>query len=156
MADEGIRVVARGVVRRSRDGGAVDGTGDAGEELLVARDRDPDGDDPFYYLLGGGVEFGERSEDALRREFREELGVSLADVAYRETYEEVFTFDGRREHEIWRVYEVEIAEDWPYERDEFTCREPDLDEEIFCEWKPRTAFTEGEERFHPEPLLSDR
>ncbi|WP_266079830.1 NUDIX domain-containing protein [Haladaptatus caseinilyticus] len=57
-------------------------------------------DDPFYYPLGGSVEFGEHSEDALRREFHEELGVSLENVAYYETYEDVFASGSVRYYEI--------------------------------------------------------
>ena len=138
MTDRRVRVSARGVVRR-------------GDELLVARDRDPAEADPFYALLGGGVEFGEHSAETLHREFREELGVELTNVSYLETYEDVFGFDGRTHHELWRVYEADIVEDWPYEREEFEGYEPD-GEEIACVWKPLSDFTEDDETFYPEEL----
>jgi len=151
MTERRIRVVARGLVRRTRGGS---------EELLVARERDSADGESFYYLLGGGVEFGEHSEEALRREFREELGVELATLSSLETYEDVFTFEGRTEHEMWRVYEVEISDDWPYEREQFTASEPD-GKEFECVWKPVEAFDseeDGEEReavetLYPESVL---
>jgi len=154
MADEAIRVVARGVVRRNganRDPALSEN----GTELLVARERDADGE-PFYCPLGGGVEFGEHGADALRREFDEELGVSLADATYRETYESVFTHGGERHHELWRTYDVVVAASWPYERDAFPAYEPDLDEQMRCEWKPVDAFVDGDETLYPAALLDDR
>lgn len=151
MTGRQIRVVALGVVRRD---------GDDCEELLVERHRDSESGEPFYRPLGGGVEFGEHSEEALRREFREELGVALENVSYLETYEDVFTHEGRTEHEVWRLYEADLADGWPYEDDEFTAYEPELDEEIECVWKPVTAFAgasgDGNETFYPEALLSAR
>ncbi|WP_227374151.1 NUDIX hydrolase [Haladaptatus halobius] len=141
MSENHIRVSARGLIRRD-------------DEILVARDRDPAEDDHFHYLLGGGVEFGEHSEDALHREFEEELGVSLANISHFGTYEEVFTFDGQRTHEVWRVYEADIVEPWPYERDSFSGYEPKFDEEIECIWKSLSDFTAGDETLYPEPLLS--
>ena len=140
MTDRHIRVSARGVVRRNG-------------ELLVARDREPSDDEPFHYLLGGGVEFGEHSEDTLRREFDEDLGVTLENVSYFETHEEVFGHDGRTEHEVWRLYEADIEESWPYERDEFEGYEPDLDEEIDCVWKHPDAFADGGETLYPEQFV---
>ncbi|WP_227353985.1 NUDIX hydrolase [Haladaptatus salinisoli] len=142
MSENRIRVSARGLVRR-------------GDEILVARDRDPAEGERFHYLLGGGVEFGEHSEDALHREFEEELGVSLANVSPFETYEGVFTFDGRRAHEVWRVYEADIAESWPYERDSFPGYEPEFDEEFECLWKSPSDFAVAGETLYPESLLSD-
>ncbi|MFC4552824.1 MULTISPECIES: NUDIX hydrolase [Halorussus] len=142
MTDRRIRVVARGLVRR-------------GEELLVARERDSAGGDPFYYLLGGGVEFGERSEDAFRREFDEELGVELENVSPLGTYEDVFAFEGETRHEVWRVYEADIVEDWPYERDEFDAHEPELAEKIECVWKRQSAFAEEDETLYPENLVRE-
>ena len=141
MTDRHVRVSARGVVRR-------------GDDLLVAREHDPSGDS-FHYLLGGGVEFGEHSEDALHREFDEELGVTLENVSYHATYEEVFSVDGQAEHEVWRVYETDIAEGWPYEKAEFEGYEPEYDEVIECVWKPPSAFASGEETLYPEQFVSD-
>ncbi|NEU56150.1 NUDIX hydrolase [Halorussus sp. MSC15.2] len=150
MTGRRIRMVALGVVsRRTSDDRVTDD-----EQLLVERHRDPESGETFYRPLGGGVEFGERSEDALRREFREELGVELTGVSYLGTDEDVFTFDGETHHEVWRVYETDVVEDWPYEREEFTAREPETGEEIECVWKSRAAL-ETEETFYPDGVLSE-
>ncbi len=45
--------------------------------LLAAEVRGDDGSLRGVRPLGGGVEFGERLEEALRREFREELGIAV-------------------------------------------------------------------------------
>ncbi|MFB6218013.1 MAG: NUDIX domain-containing protein [Halobacteriaceae archaeon] len=133
-----IRPVALGVVCR-------------GEELLLAEHRDPTAGERFYRPLGGAIEFGERGEAALRREFREELGVELAGVEYVETYERVFTFDGTEGHELQRVYEADIVEAWPYERERFEGEEPELGETFPVVWKEPAAL--GEETVYPPELL---
>lgn len=116
-----IRIVALGAVQR-------------GDDLLVSEDESPATGEPFYRLLGGGVEFGEHSSDAVVREFDEELGVDFVDPTHVGTFEEVFTVDGEQQHELWRVYEGRIVEDWPYERESFTFVEPDLNEELTARW----------------------
>lgn len=142
MSWQQIRPLALAVVRR-------------GEELLVSEGYDPTTDETFYRPLGGGIEFGEHSRDAVVREFDEELGVELVDPTLVGTYERTFTFDGEQGHEIWRVYEGEIVEDWPYEEDEFTAYEPDLDEEFHVCWKHPSAFREDGEIFYYEGILDD-
>lgn len=44
----------------------------------------------FHRLIGGGIEFGETAEAALRREFAEELGVTLGSVELLEVVENIF------------------------------------------------------------------
>ncbi|WP_435076071.1 NUDIX domain-containing protein [Halococcus sp. AFM35] len=117
-----IRPVALAAVRRENG------------EILVAEHEDPDENDPFYRLIGGGVEFGEHSRDAVVREFREELDVTLTNVAHIGTYERTFTFDGERSHEIWRVFAGDIAEGWPYKHERFEGHEPELGETFAVTW----------------------
>ena len=137
-----IRLVALGAVRRD-------------EELLVHEVDANDAGGTNYRLLGGGVEFGEHSREALHREFDEELGVSLENVSPVGTYERVFSHEGTRAHECWRVYRADIVESWPYERESFTFHEPALDLELRATWKHPRAFREGPDQLYGEVLLSD-
>ncbi|MCU4972149.1 NUDIX domain-containing protein [Halobacteria archaeon AArc-m2/3/4] len=135
-----IRPVALGAVRRD-------------DELLVTEGYDPGADERFYRLPGGGVAFGEYAADAVEREFDEEFGVTLTDVSHLGTYEDVFSFDGKRGHEHWWVFEASIVEDWPYERDAFTGYEHAVDEEITAVWKPIADLESAETTFYDECVL---
>lgn len=61
-----------------------------------------------YYLVGGRVRFGESSEEALVREIKEELGVSVSDFKPLWINECFFIDEGRRFHEIGMYYLVDI------------------------------------------------
>jgi len=88
------------------------------------------------------------------REFREELDVELTNVSPTGTYGKTFTFDGEQGHEIWRVYEGDIAEDWPYERDSFEGREPELDETYEATWMAPERLR-GDVTFYDPVVLDD-
>lgn len=137
----GIRFVALGAVWRE-------------DELLVFEGQSPQTDEPFYRLLGGGVEFGEHSQDTVVREFEEELGVEFANPTHIGTFEQVFTFNDETGHEIWRVYEGHIIEDWPYNRDSFTFVEPDLGVEHRARWMPIDRLQEDHTTFYTQDVLT--
>ena len=59
-----IRPIVLGVVRK-------------GNKLLVSKGYDKSKNQEFYRCLGGGIEFLERSEDALKREFKEEINIEI-------------------------------------------------------------------------------
>jgi 8-oxo-dGTP pyrophosphatase MutT (NUDIX family) len=125
MSWQDIRPLAVGVALRS-----------GREEVLLSRLRDEHADETFFRPIGGGIEFGEPSEETLAREFREELGVAVTESERLDTLENTFTFRGERGHEIWFLYEVAFAEDWPYECDEFEIHETEHghDERFPAEW----------------------
>jgi len=60
----------------------------------------------FYRAIGGGIEFGEPAEAALRREFEEELGVSLESVQLLGVLENLFEYEQVAAHEIVHVFAV--------------------------------------------------
>lgn len=60
--------------------------------------------DDFYALPGGRVEIMESSEDALRREMREELGVGIRIERLLWIIENLFTYEGHASHELGLYY----------------------------------------------------
>ncbi len=60
------------------------------DRILVFEGHDPSRDERFYRPLGGGIESGERAEDAVKRELREEVGAELINVRYIGTLENLF------------------------------------------------------------------
>ena len=133
-----IRPIALGAIRR-------------GDDLLVYEAVDRVKQVKFYRPLGGGIEFGERAEDALRREFQEELGAELADIGLIGVLENIFHANGKAGHEVVFVFAAELAESSWYERDDLgTVR--DSWEPVF--WRPLAGFTAGEAKLYPSGLLS--
>lgn len=139
MSWERIRPIALGVARRDGD-------------VFVGELFDSAAEERFYRPVGGGIEFGENSVDALRREFREELGVEVTVTNYLGTIENVFTFDGSRGHEVAIVHGICLPEEFSaalpvegHEKDGTT---------FVAEWKSLSTFTEGDVPLYPEGLVS--
>ena len=75
--------------------------------VLVNDDIDKVKNQPFHRAIGGGIEFGEASEAALRREFKEELGVELDRADLLRVTENIFEYEGEYGHEIAFIYAVQ-------------------------------------------------
>jgi len=52
------------------------------DRILVGEGYDPVKRETFYRPLGGGIEFGERAEETIRREVREEIGAEAASLLF--------------------------------------------------------------------------
>lgn len=127
-----IRPLALAVVRRD-------------DNLLVFRGEDCG--EEFFRPLGGGIEFGETAEEALRREFTEELGVALGVVRLLGVLENRFELAGVPGHEIVFVFTAEES-DWPEPIPPVVA---DSGEPVT--WEPLDRFRSGAATLYPTGLL---
>ena len=67
-----------------------------GNKILVSEGYDKIKNQTFYRCLGGGIGFLETSQEALKREYKEELGIN--------------TYQGKNAHEIILLYTIKIKE----------------------------------------------
>ncbi|MFG1647757.1 NUDIX hydrolase [Amycolatopsis sp. NPDC049252] len=119
-----------------------------GDALLVFEGRDELKDETFYRPLGGGIEFGEVSQDALKREFVEELA---ADVTVGErigVLENVYVWRGRRGHEIAFMFDAEFTDPGMYAKPEFKI----LDDDATARWVDFADFRDGRKILYPRGL----
>ncbi|MCA1991699.1 MAG: NUDIX hydrolase [Coleofasciculus sp. S288] len=133
-----IRVIALGLIRN-------------GDRTLLAEGYDPVKQQTFYRALGGGVDFGETSHDALRREFQEELQAELTNIKYLGCIENLFVYNGQPGHEIIQLYQGDFTDPKFYqlEQVEFT----EGDEKATALWLDIKQCKSGELRIVPEQFL---
>ena len=72
----------------------------------------------FRVPVGGRVEFGERTVDAIEREIIEELSAGVIDLRLLGVLENLFTFDGGQGHEIVFVYDGRFTDPSMYDKQE--------------------------------------
>ena len=71
-----------------------------GDELLVAEVEESNGRVKGLRPLGGRIEFGETREEALRREFAEELGCTIELTGPWHAFENIYEHEGAMGHEF--------------------------------------------------------
>jgi ADP-ribose pyrophosphatase YjhB (NUDIX family) len=123
----------------------------AGDAILVAGGRDPVTGAEYFRPLGGGVEFGESAEEAVRREMREELGAEIEAVTRVGVLENRFTYEGRARHEIVFVLDARFADPALAGRAELPVLEGGWTP---ARWVPLDTFRSGAARLVPEALLA--
>jgi len=110
-----------------------------GDKILVMEGHDPSRNQTFHRPLGGGIEFGERSEDTIHREIKEELGEEVADLQYLGTLENIFTYNHIPMHEIIQVYDGRLVNSGLYEQAEMSASE-DNGDQFKAMWKRLDEF----------------
>lgn len=81
-----------------------------GNRLLVGEGFDNVKNQTFYRCLGGGIEFLEKSSDALKREFKEEIEANIIVKDFLGISENIFTYKGHAAHELVLFYSIEIPD----------------------------------------------
>lgn len=108
-------------------------------KILVNQFHDDENHRTLYRPLGGGIEFGERSADAVVREVQEELGLSIHNVRLLGTLESLFTYAGKPGHEIVQVYDARFDDERVYERPAIEGHESD-GAAFTAKWRDSTDF----------------
>jgi 8-oxo-dGTP pyrophosphatase MutT (NUDIX family) len=117
--------------------------------ILVAEYREKDR--LYYRPLGGTIEFGERGEQTIEREFREEIGSGLTQVRYLGTLENIYTHGKLCGHEIVLVYDGRLSDASLYEKD--TLQGDELGQPFKVVWKRLDEFVAGRSPVYPDGLL---
>jgi 8-oxo-dGTP pyrophosphatase MutT (NUDIX family) len=121
--------------------------------ILAAELRDPIKQETFYRPLGGSIEFGERAEQTVHREMREEVGAEVKDLRYLGTLENIFTYNGGAGHEIVLVYDGAFADASLYAREGIEGKDDDGNPFIAV-WKSLDAFGPGQPQLYPDGLAA--
>lgn len=122
------------------------------DRILAAEGYDEVKQEAFYRPLGGGIEFGEYSQQTIARELMEEISEAVTDLRYLGTLENVFTYNGETGHEIVLIYDGAFVDDSVYERESIEGVEDD--ELLFtAHWLPVDFFQRGEAPLYPDGLL---
>jgi ADP-ribose pyrophosphatase YjhB (NUDIX family) len=114
--------------------------------LLAGTARDRTTGEEFYRLLGGGVEFGESSEVAIRREMREELDTEIENLQFIKVVENIFVYEGRQGHEVTFVFTGTLGRKELYELE----RSPILDVAHEAVWVSLEDLKAGKVQVYPE------
>lgn len=134
-----IRVVALGLITQ-------------GDRIFVFSSYEPVKQREFYRALGGGVEFGETSLEALQREFQEEIAAELTNIRYLGCIENCFTFLNQPKHEIIQLYRADFVDRKFYQLEELTFFDGEATP-ITAKWVERDRFKSGELWLVPEACL---
>lgn len=137
MTEPHIRPIAIAAIRR-------------GDDILAFEFRDEVRDHIFCRPLGGGIEFGELAEDAVRRELMEEIGAALERVTLLGVLENRFRHAGCDGHEIVFVFDADLADKSLYDRDDVgIC----ADDGSKVAWHPLARFMSGDVPLYPDGLV---
>ncbi len=85
------------------------------DKILVYQREDDITKKKFYRLVGGCIEFGELSIEAVSREFKEELSLDLTNINLIATFESMFEFNNNRMHEIVYLFSSDFKDKTIYD-----------------------------------------
>lgn len=118
-------------------------------KLLVGEGFDKVKNQTFYRCLGGGIEFLEKSSDALKREFKEEIGADIAVKNFLGISENIFTYQGKKAHELIFFYSIEISDN-DYKEEYHIA---DEDDSGIAKWIDINEFKNKNKILYPEEIF---
>ena len=121
-----------------------------GSRILVAQGYDQQKDEHFFRPIGGAVEFGETTVDAIRREVQEELGVEIDGIQRLGVLENLFRYNGKPGHEIVFVLDASFVD-----KSLYSAKELPIHEDVWigpARWLDLESIPSGV-RLYPDGVL---
>jgi len=122
------------------------------DRILVFEGFEKLKNETFYRPLGGGIEFGEKAEDTVRRELKEEIDVDVTDLKYLGILENIYIFNEKPYHEVVLIYDGALVNSGMYEQAVIVGKEANGDD-IRALWKSLDEFGEGKSILYLPGLL---
>lgn len=124
------------------------------DKIFVAEGEDDLVNKIFYRPIGGGIEFGEKAIDTVKREVMEEIEAEVRDLVYLGTLENIFTYEGQQGHEICLMFDGAFVDDFR-NADDYMAHGTDDNETLYTGmWKSLDFFRENNAPpLYPEGLL---
>ncbi len=121
------------------------------DKVLLSYGYDPAKDETYLRPIGGGIEFGETSTQAIAREVLEEIQQQIYKPKLLVVLENLFTFDGQQGHEIVFVYEAEFVAPAVYDSIEISGFETDGSTYI-AQWLSRQQIEQKQYPIYPKGI----
>jgi 8-oxo-dGTP pyrophosphatase MutT (NUDIX family) len=116
-------------------------------KTLASKGFDKKKNETFYRGIGGGIHFRETSQDAMKREIKEELGCEVENLKLVDVAENIFTFDGEDRHQIIFLYTGDLSNKDLYKQNKIHIVEPYS--EFDAEWVPIDDILSGKVILYP-------
>ena len=120
-------------------------------KILVCEVLDDEGVLKGWCPLGGGIEFGETSEEALKREMFEEAGCQVLISGEPMICDNIFEHHGVKGHELIVAFHITFSDPQMYQKKRFQIQE-DKGSWHWVEWMDMATFQGGKAVFFPPAL----
>lgn len=121
-------------------------------KILLSEGYDPSKEEKYLIPIGGGIEFGEKAEEAARRETYEEIGAKIYDLTLLGIIENIFTFDRQEGHEIVFIYEAKLEDEALYDKPEMVGVETNGDR-FLVKWFNEEEIISNIIPFYPDGII---
>lgn len=117
------------------------------KDVLVGLGYDEIKKEHFGRVLGGGMNFGETAEAAVRREIKEELLCEIENLEFVKLIENIFIYNGEKGHQITFLYKGDLSNKDLYKQEKILVHDTKSFE---AEWLPLSDVITGKVKLYPE------
>lgn len=122
------------------------------KQLLAAEIYNDAGEIKGVRPLGGHVEFGETRDQALSREFMEELGSEIVTAGEWRTYENIYRHEGKLGHEYIHAISIALVDRSLYSQPLIVFSE-DSGDQVRARWYDIKDLRGGKFKLFPDGLV---